>query len=227
MNKTLKKILISLLIVIIIGLLIILGINFYVKNNTKQSIVSINKLNKDYDAILVLGAGLRNGKPSPVLKDRLDTAYEVYESGAANKIIVSGDHGTKTYDEVNVMKDYLINKGVPSENIFMDHAGFSTYDSIYRAKEIFQAKKIVIVTQEFHLYRSLYVASKFSLEAKGVSATLRHYTGETTFELREILARDKDSIKTIFKPEPKYLGDAIPVFGDGNITNDKNMLEKK
>ncbi len=227
MNKTLKKILISLLIMIIIGLLIILGINFYVKNNTKQSIVSINKLNKDYDAILVLGAGLRNGKPSPVLKDRLDTAYEVYESGAANKIIVSGDHGTKTYDEVNVMKDYLINKGVPSENIFMDHAGFSTYDSIYRAKEIFQAKKIVIVTQEFHLYRSLYVASKFSLEAKGVSATLRHYTGETTFELREILARDKDFIKTIFKPEPKYLGDAIPVFGDGNITNDKNMLEKK
>ena len=227
MNKTLKKILISLLIMIIIGLLIILGINFYVKNNTKQSIVSINELNKDYDAILVLGAGLRNGKPSPVLKDRLDTAYEVYESGAANKIIVSGDHGTKTYDEVNVMKDYLINKGVPSENIFMDHAGFSTYDSIYRAKEIFQAKKIVIVTQEFHLYRSLYVASKFSLEAKGVSATLRHYTGETTFELREILARDKDFIKTIFKPEPKYLGDAIPVFGDGNITNDKNMLEKK
>ncbi len=227
MNKTLKKILISLLIMIIIGLLIILGINFYVKNNTKQSIVSINKLNKDYDAILVLGAGLRNGKPSPVLKDRLDTAYEVYESGASNKIIVSGDHGTKTYDEVNVMKDYLINKGVPSENIFMDHAGFSTYDSIYRAKEIFQAKKIVIVTQEFHLYRSLYVASKFSLEAKGISATLRHYTGETTFELREILARDKDFIKTIFKPEPKYLGDAIPVFGDGNITNDKNMLEKK
>ena len=227
MNKTLKKILISLLIMIFIGLLIILGINFYVKNNTKQSIVSINELNKDYDAILVLGAGLRNGKPSPVLKDRLDTAYEVYESGAANKIIVSGDHGTKTYDEVNVMKDYLINKGVPSENIFMDHAGFSTYDSIYRAKEIFQAKKIVIVTQEFHLYRSLYVASKFSLEAKGVSATLRHYTGETTFELREILARDKDFIKTIFKPEPKYLGDAIPVFGDGNITNDKNMLEKK
>lgn len=227
MNKTLKKILISLLIMIIIGLLIILGINFYVKNNTKQSIISINKLNKDYDAILVLGAGLRNGKPSPVLKDRLDTAYEVYESGASNKIIVSGDHGTKTYDEVNVMKDYLINKGVPSENIFMDHAGFSTYDSIYRAKEIFQAKKIVIVTQEFHLYRSLYVASKFSLEAKGISATLRHYAGETTFELREILARDKDFIKTIFKPEPKYLGDTIPVFGDGNITNDKNMLEKK
>lgn len=220
MNKTLKKILISLLIMIIIGLLIILGINFYVKNNAKQSIVSINKLNKYYDAILVLGAGLRNGKPSPVLKDRLDTAYEVYESGASNKIIVSGDHGTKTYDEVNVMKNYLIDKGVPSENIFMDHAGFSTYDSIYRAKEIFQTEKIIIITQEFHLYRSLYIANKLDIKSSGVSATLRHYTGETSFELREILARDKDFFKTIIKPKSKCLGDPIPVFGDGNITND-------
>lgn len=220
MNKVLKRVLITILILIIIGLLIIFSINFYVKSSTKQNIVSINNLNKEYDAILVLGAGLRNGKPSPVLKDRLDTAYEVYKSGASNKIIVSGDHGTKTYDEVNVMKDYLINKGVPSENIFMDHAGFSTYDSIYRSKEIFQTKKIIIVTQEFHLYRSLYIASKLNLEAKGVSATLRHYTGEKTFELREILARDKDFIKTIFKPKSKYLGDAIPVFGDGNVTND-------
>ena len=220
MNKTLKRILISLLTMLIIGLIIIFGINLYVKSSTKQSIMSINDLNKDYDAILVLGAGLRNGKPSPVLKDRLDTAYEVYENGASNKIIVSGDHGTKTYDEVNVMKDYLTNKGVPSEDIFMDHAGFSTYDSIYRAKEIFQTEKVIIVTQEFHLYRSLYISSKLNLEAKGVSATLRHYTGETTFELREVLARDKDFIKTIFKPEPKYLGDTIPVFGDGNVTND-------
>lgn len=202
------------------SIVLIFGINFYVKISVNNKIVNIDKINDKYDAILVLGAGLRNGKPSPVLKDRLDTAYEVYEIGASNKIIVSGDHGTKTYDEVNVMKDYLTNKGVPSEDIFMDHAGFSTYDSIYRAKEIFQTEKIIIVTQEFHLYRSLYIASKLNLEAKGVSATLRHYTGETNFELREILARDKDFFKTIIKPKPKYLGDPIPVFGDGNITND-------
>ncbi len=202
------------------SIVLIFGINFYVKISVNNKIVNIDKINDKYDAILVLGAGLRNGKPSPVLKDRLDTAYEVYESRASNKIIVSGDHGTKTYDEVNVMKDYLTNKGVPSEDIFMDHAGFSTYDSIYRAKEIFQTEKIIIITQEFHLYRSLYIASKLNLEAKGVSATLRHYTGETNFELREILARDKDFFKTIIKPKPKYLGDPIPVFGDGNITND-------
>ena len=202
------------------SIVLIFGINFYVKISVNNKIVNIDKINDKYDAILVLGAGLRNGKPSPVLKDRLDTAYEVYEIGASNKIIVSGDHGTKTYDEVNVMKDYLTNKGVPSEDIFMDHAGFSTYDSIYRAKEIFQTEKVIIVTQEFHLYRSLYIASKLNLEAKGVSATLRHYTGETTFELREVLARDKDFFKTIIKPKSKYLGDPIPVFGDGNVTND-------
>ena len=221
MNKTLKRILISLLTMLIIGLIIIFGINLYVKSSTKQSIMSINDLNKDYDAILVLGAGLRNGKPSPVLKDRLDTAYEVYENGASNKIIVSGDHGTKTYDEVNVMKDYLTNKGVPSEDIFMDHAGFSTYESIYRAKEIFKAKRIVIVTQEYHLYRALYIANKLGLEAYGVGADPRQYVGATYREIREILARDKDFIKCIFKPKPTYLGETIPVSGNGDITNDK------
>lgn len=124
------------------------------------------------------------------------------------------------------MKDYLISKGVPSDNIFMDHAGFSTYDTIYRAKEIFLCDKVLIITQEFHIFRSLYIAKKLDLEAEGVYATLRHYSEETKFELREILARNKDFVKTIFKPKPKYLGDTIPVFGDGDITNDKNVLEK-
>ena len=221
MNKTLKRILISLLTMLIIGLIIIFGINLYVKSSTKQSIMSINDLNKDYDAILVLGAGLRNGKPSPVLKDRLDTAYEVYENGASNKIIVSGDHGTKTYDEVNVMKDYLTNKGVPSEDIFMDHAGFSTYDSVYRAKEIFKAQKIIIVTQKYHLHRALYVAEELGIEAYGVASDPREYRGQVLRELREVLARDKDFFKCIIKPEPTYLGDTIPVSGNGDATNDK------
>lgn len=226
MNKVLKKILIILSILIILGICLIFGINAYVKKSVNENIIEISNIKENYDAILVLGAGLKNGKPSPVLKDRLDTAYEAYIKGASSKIIVSGDHGRKTYDEVNVMKDYLISKGVPSDNIFMDHAGFSTYDTIYRAKEIFLCNKVLIVTQEFHIFRSLYIAKKLDLEAEGVSATLRHYSGETKFELREILARDKDFVKTIFKPKPKYLGDTIPVFGNGDITNDKNVLEK-
>ncbi len=220
MNKVLKKIIIIISFLGVMGIIIILGINVYVKCSVKEDIVDESNLDKGYDAILVLGAGLRNGKPSPVLKDRLDTAYKLYEDGYSKKIIVSGDHGKKYYDEVNVMKNYLLDKGVESNNIFMDHAGFSTYDSVYRAKKIFLANKIIIVTQQFHLYRSLYIAKKLELDAVGVSATLRNYSGSVKFELREILARDKDFVKTIFMPDPTYLGDTIPVFGDGNVTND-------
>lgn len=220
MNKVLKKIIIIISSLAVIGVIIVLGINMYVKCSVKNKIVDESDLDKNYDAILVLGAGLRNGKPSPVLKDRLDTAYKLYEDGYSKKIIVSGDHGKKYYDEVNVMKNYLLDKGVESNNIFMDHAGFSTYDSVYRAKEIFLANNVIVVTQQYHLYRSLYIAKKLELDAVGVSATLRDYSGSVKFELREILARDKDFVKTMFMPEPTYLGDTIPVFGDGNVTND-------
>lgn len=220
MNKIIKRIILIIGILAVVGIIKVLGINLFVKNSVKDKIVDENSLDKNYDAILVLGAGLRNGKPSPVLKDRLDMAYKLYEDGYSEKIIVSGDHGKKYYDEVNVMKNYLLDKGIDSNNIFMDHAGFSTYDSVYRAKEIFLANKIIIVTQQFHLYRSLYIAKQLKLDAVGVSATLRDYSGSVKFEIREILARDKDFVKSIFKPEPKYLGDTISVFGDGNATND-------
>ena len=156
-----------------------------------------------------------------MLEDRLLQAISLYEKNVSAKIIMSGDHGRKEYDEVNIMKEFAIEKGVPSENIFMDHAGFSSYESIYRAKEIFQAKKIVIVTQEYHLYRSLYIANQLDLEAYGVGADPRKYAGQAYRELREILARNKDFAKCIFKPEPTYLGETIPVSGNGNITNDK------
>lgn len=208
-------------ILIFIGILIILGINEYIKISTKDKIITEKDIAEDFNVALVLGAGLKNGKPSPVLKDRLDTALMLYKNNKVSKIIVSGDHGNKNYDEVNVMKNYLKNEGVLSEDIFMDHAGFSTYDSIYRLREIFNVKKVIIVTQKYHLYRSLYIAKKLGVNAKGISATKRHYAGELKFVLREVIARDKDFVKTIFKPKSKYLGDAISVFGNGDITNDK------
>ena len=208
-------------ILIFIGILIMLGINEYIKYSVKDKIITEKDITEDYNVALVLGAGLKNGKPSPVLKDRLDTALMLYKNNKVSKIIVSGDHGNKNYDEVNVMKNYLKNEGVLSEDIFMDHAGFSTYDSIYRLREIFNVKKVIIVTQKYHLYRSLYIAKKLEIDAEGISATKRHYAGELKFVLREVIARDKDFVKTIFKPKSKYLGDAISVFGNGDITNDK------
>lgn len=213
------------IIIIIIVLLVILvfGINFYVKASTKKQIIDneseLSNLS-DVDCILILGAGVRNNAPSPMLEDRLLKGIELYNKNISNKIIMSGDHGREEYDEVNIMKDFAIDKGVKSEDIFMDHAGFSTYESIYRAKEIFEAKKIIIVTQSYHLYRALYIANSLGIEAYGVSADLRTYTNQLSREIREIVARDKDFIKCIYKPKPTYLGDTIPVSGNGDITND-------
>lgn len=171
------------------------------------------------DCVLILGAGVRNGSPTPMLRDRLITGISLYESGTAPKIIMSGDHGREDYDEVNVMKSYAVENGVPDGDVFMDHAGFSTYDSVYRAKAVFEADSIIIVTQKYHLYRALYIAERLGVNAVGVSADLDDYSGQLKRDLREIAARDKDFFSCLFKPEPKYLGEKIPVSGDGNITD--------
>lgn len=194
--------------------------NFIVVNKTKSNIVTLEEAAKlsDVDCAVILGAGVRDGKPTPMLKDRLLTGIELYKSGAAKKLIMSGDHGSKDYDEVNIMKSFAVENGVPDSDIFMDHAGFSTYETVYRAKEIFEADNIIIVSQEYHLYRALYIAEKLEVKAAGVSADLRAYKGQIKRDLREILARDKDFFNCIIKPEPTYLGDKIPVSGDGNLT---------
>lgn len=218
-----KKVIIVVIIIMIVIGLIALGINFYVKASTKKQIIEDEEYSrlKDIDCIIVLGAGIWGDSPSPMLQDRLLQGIHLYKNGVSTKIIMSGDHGREEYDEVNVMKKYAIDNGIPSEDIFMDHAGFSSYESIYRAKEIFGAKRVVIVTQKYHLYRSLYIANSLGLEAYGVGADPRQYVGAIYREAREILARNKDFVKCLFKPEPTYLGEAIPVSGSGDITNDK------
>ena len=218
-----KNILLYILAIIIILIIAILGINTYVKISTKKQIITDNEYSsiKDIDCIIILGAGIWGDKPSPMLEDRLNEGIALYKNGVAKKLIMSGDHGRKEYDEVNVMKEYAIKNGVPSEDIFMDHAGFSSYESIYRAKEIFEANKIIIVTQKYHLYRALYIANQLGLDAYGVNSDPRQYVGTTYRECREILARNKDFIKCIFKPKFTYLGDSIPVSGNGDVTNDK------
>jgi vancomycin permeability regulator SanA len=145
----------------------------------------------------------------------------LYELGASDRLLMSGDNTKKDYDEVNTMKQYAIDHGIPSEYIFMDHAGISTYDSIYRAKEIFQAGKIIIVTQEYHLYRALYISDSLGIEAYGVAADPVLYAGQELREMREIMARAKDFVKCIVKPPASILGEVIPVSGDGNVTNDR------
>ncbi len=220
--KFIKSVMFKIIILVIAAFLVFIFINSYVKSSTENLIISEDEaLNINPDCIIVLGAGVRSdGSPSPMLQDRLITGIELYEKGVSDRILMSGDHTKKGYDEVNIMKSYATDRGILSEHIFMDHAGISTYDSIYRAKEIFQAERIVIVTQEYHLYRALYVAEKLGVEAYGVPADVRVYAGQEARELREKAARVKDFFKAALKPSSKIGGEAIPVSGNGDITND-------
>ena len=217
-----KKFLLSVLIVGVCVLIVLSAIDLYVVKSSSHDIVppEDSSLPSDFDCIIVLGCGVWGSRPSPMLEDRLKTAIELYKAGVAPKIIMSGDHGQTDYDEVNVMKSYAVENGVPSADIFMDHAGFSTYDTVYRAKEIFGVQTAVIVTQKYHLYRALFIARRLGIEARGVSADLQSYSKQFYRDVREFAARNKDFITCIFKPKPKFLGDKIPVSGNGNETND-------
>ena len=208
---------------IVLGAGAVFGINAYVKDAATKRILTPQEAAElsDVDCILVLGCGIHaDGSPSRMLADRLSRSVELYELQAAPKLLMSGDHGSAEYNEVATMREYALERGVPSEDIFMDHAGFSTYDSMYRAKEVFGADKIIIVTQDYHLYRAIYIAQELGMEAYGVAAQDIRYSGQTMRDMREILARVKDFFFTMFKPKPTYLGEAIPVSGDGNITVD-------
>lgn len=199
------------------------GINTYVKHIGGKSIISPEYAGDidDADCILILGCGVRSdGQPSDMLSDRLKRGIELYDNGVAPKIIMSGDHGRNEYDEVNTMKSIALESGVASEDVFMDHAGFSTYESLYRARDIFKAQKIIIISQEYHLHRALYIADGLGIEAYGISSDYRAYRGQGYREIREVVARCKDFFKVIVKPKPTYLGEEIPVSGNGDITND-------
>jgi len=213
----------------VIGAVILFGTDYYVKLKTADAIQSEEEVihpDEKADAILVLGAQVKaDGQPCLMLKERLDTGIRLFQNGAADRIIMSGDHGSDDYDEVNAMKSYAIDHGVPSECIFMDHAGFSTYDSMYRAKEIFQAASLVVVTQEYHLYRALYDAMAFGLDVQGVPCDTAVYEGDTYRKSREVLARMKDVGYTLVKPKPALLGDTISLRGSGDVTNDKKAAD--
>ncbi|MEE3467871.1 MAG: ElyC/SanA/YdcF family protein [Eubacterium sp.] len=217
--------------ILMIGLFVIIGlivlsllINGYVFLRSCGHIENdMQKLDKPVDAIIVLGAGLsKDNTPSPFLQDRLDTAIKLYNQGVSDRILMSGDHGDEYHNEVRVMKEYAVAQGVPRAHVFMDHAGFTTYETMYRAGAIFNVKTCVVVTQKYHLFRAVYLARSLGLEAVGYPSDIHimdefRYIG---YELREYLARIKSVWSSIFKPEPTYLGDPMPIKGDGGQTND-------
>lgn len=188
---------------------------------SKGSIVSVDEASiSSADAIVVLGASVfADGTPSGILQDRLDDGIALYFAGVAPKLIMSGDNGTESYNEVRVMKQYAIAQGVPSEDIFCDHAGFSTYESMYRAKYVFGCQRIVVATQTYHLYRALWSAKSLGMQATGVPSDYHEYQKQLQYDIREVPARTKDFFKALFRMPSTYVGDAISLDQDGDVTN--------
>ena len=227
-----KKFFLAIIILILIVGLLGIGINGYILGSGKQDIAQVvdspelfleeesleTLKDLDADCILVLGAAVHGNTPSKMLRDRLDVAIALYQQGVAPKLLLTGDNGQVEYNEVEVMKTYVQEAGVPAEDVFLDHAGFSTYESMYRAGSVFQVEKVVVVTQKYHMYRALLDARFLDLEALGVASDQKEYSGQTYRDLREIAARIKDFGMVIWKPEPTYLGDPIPIDGDGRQT---------
>ena len=175
----------------------------------------------DADCVLVLGARVyEDGSLSAVLEDRMAVGVQLYQAGAGKKLLLSGDHGQRRYDEVGSMKAYAQNAGVPDDDIFLDHAGFSTYESAVRAAKVFGVKRCVVVTQSFHLTRAVTLLRAQGIEAYGVPSDLRPYKNHYYNEIRELGARVKDLFYMIFRPAPAYLGEPIDIGGSGAVTFD-------
>lgn len=223
-----NRIVFTLVAIDVIGLLslllFIVSLNAWVVRSTADQIHKSDTLPKTYQVGIVLGAKVYpDGGLSGMTKDRTDRAIQLYESGKVERLLVSGDHGTKGYDEVNSMKDYLLKAGVPAEDIFLDHAGFDTYDSIYRARDIFEVQSAVIITQEFHLPRALFIANSLKLEAVGVPADIQNYGHMERVLLREKLAVVKAWGNVMLGSAPQFLGEKIPITGESKMSWDKDL----
>ena len=220
------------MIFIILAAILVLGLSAYVTQSVKDDIAGVDSGSSismaeaeecksiDPQCILVLGCAVwADNEPSPMLRDRLDAAIALYKAGVAPKILLSGDNSIAEYSEPDCMLKYTLAQGVPPEDIFLDYAGFSTYESVYRSHAVFMADRLIVVTQKYHLFRALKACEALSIIAKGVASNQQKYAGRYYREAREVLARNKDFFKGIIKAKPTYLGDEIPVDGDGTVTH--------
>lgn len=200
---------------------VVIATNAITIETTKERIVDeAAAKNFNADCIVVLGASVfADGTPSGILQDRLDDAIALYKDKVAPKLIMSGDNSTVSYNEVKAMKDYAVAHGVPPEDIFSDHAGFSTYESMYRARYVFGAKRIIVATQTYHLYRALYAANGLGIDALGVPSDYHDYSKQLQYDVREIPARTKDFFKTLVKAPSTFVGDSISLDQSGDVTD--------
>ncbi|MEF2594376.1 MAG: ElyC/SanA/YdcF family protein [Eggerthellaceae bacterium] len=221
MRKVVGRLLAAVLAIAFAVVLVFAGTNAAAILTTQDDIVDQQAAASfDADAIIVLGASVHpDGTPSGILQDRLDDGIALYFAGAAPKIIMSGDNGTESYNECWAMKRYAVSQGVPSEDVFCDHAGFSTYETMYRARHVFGAERIVVATQTYHLYRALYDAQGVGMEAIGVPSDYGEYANQSWYDIREVFARTKDFFQVLFSVSSTFVGDPISLDQSGDVTD--------
>lgn len=215
-----RRLLVRLCLLVLLAGLILVAISAGVWAAGRAYVVSAAAAQPAQAAIVLGALVFPDGSVSPMLQDRLETAYDLYHAGKVRKLLVSGDHGHADYDEVNTMRRYLEHKGVPPADIFMDHAGFDTYNSMLRARQVFGVQSAIVVTQAFHLPRALYLARGVGMAAQGVVADRQVYTAERYYELREAVARLKGFANVFLHSNPVFLGPPLPISGDGRMTHD-------
>ena len=199
--KILRRILLLLLALCVLGAALAFGVSGWMVLHERNAILSAEDAPPEHlDCILVLGCGVdAQGRPKPMLHDRMTVAVELYDKGWADTLLLTGDNSGPDYNEVGAMETFALEHGVPNEALLLDNEGFNTDASIRRARNVFGMEQVVIVTQEYHLFRALFLAEAYGLEASGVSATLRTYgPKQVQWSLREVLARDKDFVRMVF-----------------------------
>lgn len=221
MGTWLKRIGLGALALVVLCTVVVFAVDAHVRSSAGPRIVSVDEAAAlgDVDCVLVFGCGVHpDGRPSDMLADRVACGVALYENGTSPKLLMSGDHGRADYDEVNVMRNAAVQAGLPVDDVFMDHAGFSTYESMYRAKNVFGCSRVVIATQTYHLYRALYSAHTLGVDAIGVASDYRSYGKQIWYDVREIPARTKDFFKALFDVPSTYVGEPISLDQSGDVT---------
>lgn len=208
--KKIKKLILASVLFLVVAILIVLGLQAHIARDTNVLIYDTIEEIPSAETVIVLGASVHSdGKLSPILKDRVDTAYELFKQNKVQNFLVTGDHKTDDYNEVKAMRDYLIKKGVPKNKILLDHAGFDTYDSMYRSNAVFGVEDAIVVTQKFHLPRTIFIAKNLDLHYKGLAAQSSSYRTTNKIQRRELLANFKALYEVLLKKEPTTLEDRL------------------
>jgi SanA protein len=213
LNKRLVKVSIAALVLASVACATLIAV---IKHKANRYTYSYTERVPECYTAIVFGAGIRNGKPSKYLKDRLDAGIRLYEAGKVQRLLLSGDNGSHNYDELKVMRDYCLAKNVKPEDLFLDFAGFDTYSTLYRAKEIFEVDKAILVSQNYHLDRAIYIGRSLGLDSYGYAADTGHYGGYRRNMIREMLATVNAFVEVNLQRKPKFLGEQVSIKGPSN-----------